>query len=192
VTTAVEAVRKVPMFSGLGDADAAVLVRALRPRALSDGEVLFRQGDPGDTMVIVASGALDVQVRRLDGGEAKVAVVAEGEVVGEMACVDPHARAATVVAKGRTVVYELRRDALDALRTVAPAVATTVVGAVIRDVTRRLRDVNATIEAELGGGSGVPSVAPGRGRSSAPPPAVPESQRGGAFRRLVDKLRGIG
>lgn len=184
------------MFAGLGDADAAMLVRALRPRTLAQAEVLFRQGDPGDTLVIVASGALSVQVRRLDGGEAPVAVIAEGEVVGEMACVDPHARSATVVAKCDTVVYELRRDALDALRTVAPAVATAVVGAVIRDVTKRLRDVNSCIEAELGGGSGVPSVHGGARAappSAGPPSAGPESQRsGGAFRRLVDKLRGLG
>ncbi len=183
------------MFAGLGDADAALLVRALRPRTLADAEVLFRQGDPGDTMVIVATGVLGVQVRRLDGGEAPVAVVSEGEVVGEMACVDPYARTATVVAKGRTVVYELRRDALEALRTVAPAVASAVVGAVIRDVTKRLRDVNGTIEAELGGGSAVPSVHGGvRGAPpTAPPSSGPEAQRaGGAFRRLVDKLRGLG
>jgi CRP-like cAMP-binding protein len=138
-----------------------------------------------------------VEVRRLDGGAAQVAVVAEGEVVGEMACVDPCPRSATVVAKGNTLVYELRRDHLEALRSVAPAVATTVVGAVIRDVTRRLRDVNSTIEAELGGGAGVPSVH--GGARGAPPslrpsavPAAPESQRGSAFRRLVDKLRGLG
>ena len=182
------------MFAGLADADAAVLVRALRPRALEAAEVLFRQGDPGDTLVIVASGALGVNVRRMGGGDAPVAVVSEGEVVGEMACVDPHARAATVVAKGRTVVYELHRNSLEAMRTVAPVVASTIVGAVIRDVTRRLRDVNSTIEAELGGGSGVPSVHPGvlAARSSAPPSGAPESQRGSAFKRLVDKLRGLG
>jgi CRP/FNR family transcriptional regulator len=196
-SSAIDAVRRVPMFAGLSDADAALLVRALRPRALAQGEALFRQGDPGDTLVVVASGALSVDVRRLDGGEAPVAVIAEGEVVGEMACVDPHARSASVLAKCDTVVYELHRDALDALRAQAPSVAAAVVGAVIRDVTRRLRDVNAVIEAELGGGSGVPSVHGGLRAappSSGAPPTVrePQSQRGGAFRRLVDRLRGLG
>ena len=182
-------------FATLGDADCDAVISVLRARQGLPGDVLFAQGDLGDTLMVIAEGTLLARVRRPSGLEVELARFGPGDIVGELAVVDAQPRSATLVAAERTVVYELRRDALEALRTVAPAVASAVVGAVIRDVTKRLRDVNGTIEAELGGGSAVPSVHGGvRGAPpTAPPSSGPEAQRaGGAFRRLVDKLRGLG
>ncbi|MSP63158.1 MAG: cyclic nucleotide-binding domain-containing protein, partial [Myxococcales bacterium] len=104
------------LLAPLGDGDFEALMMFLRARSLSAGELLFRQGDPGETMVIVGEGSLAVRVRRAGGEEVLVAEIGPGEVVGEMAFIDPAARTASVVAVERATVYELSRDGLSTLR----------------------------------------------------------------------------
>jgi CRP-like cAMP-binding protein len=60
---------------------------------LSAGEILFREGDPGDCMFVLLEGAMDVVV----GGEI-VESSGRGALLGEMALIDDSPRGATVVA----------------------------------------------------------------------------------------------
>ena len=68
----------------------------LRPLDLQAGEVLFRQGEEADGLYVVAAGSVGVYSRLPGGREVEVAVLGEGEVVGELALVDGGTRAATV------------------------------------------------------------------------------------------------
>lgn len=174
--------RGVGAFARVATADLDTLLTCLRWRTLSPGDVLFQEGEYGDALVIVADGSLSVQVRRGDG-PVEIARVGRGELVGEMACVDPAPRSATLVALSPVVVAELSRDALRALRDGAPAVSALVVGAVIREVTRRLREIEGRVDREV--------VAPSR----PPPPSVPSASTGKApersgLQRLFDRVRG--
>ena len=73
------------------------------------GAVIFRQGDTGDTMYIVHSGA--VEVRREQGGASSVvARLGRGEFFGEMALVDREPRSATVAAAEPSLVVPITRD----------------------------------------------------------------------------------
>lgn len=180
-----EGLRGVAAFARAGQAELDTLLACLRWRALAPGDVLFREGDYGDALVIVADGSLSVQVRRADG-PVEVARVGRGELVGEMACVDPAPRSATLVALTPVAAAELSRDALRALRDGAPAVSAMVVGAVIREVTRRLREIEGRVDREV--------VAPSRPppSPSSPPPradAVGAPERSG-LQRLFDRVRG--
>jgi CRP-like cAMP-binding protein len=60
---------------------------------LAAGEVLFKEGDPGDCMFVLLEGAVDVRV----GGET-VEQSIRGALLGEMALIDRSPRGATVVA----------------------------------------------------------------------------------------------
>ncbi|MEW6487435.1 MAG: cyclic nucleotide-binding domain-containing protein, partial [Thermodesulfobacteriota bacterium] len=51
---------EIPLFSDLDPEAFARLVEKLVPRTLGLGEVLFRQGDPGDSIFVVTSGAVRV------------------------------------------------------------------------------------------------------------------------------------
>jgi CRP/FNR family cyclic AMP-dependent transcriptional regulator len=61
---------------------------------LAPGEVLFREGDPGDTMFVLLEGSLDVLV-----GNTTVGGSIRGDMLGEMALIDQSPRSATVVAR---------------------------------------------------------------------------------------------
>ena len=54
-------------------------------RSLDAGEVLFRQGDPGDLVYVVEAGAVDVSRERVDGPDEVVAHYGPGQYFGELA-----------------------------------------------------------------------------------------------------------
>lgn len=156
--------RRVPMLASLTDADLAGLVACLRWRDLRTGDVLYRQGEAGDTMAFVVSGALNARIHLKRGGEYEIGPVAAGSLVGEMACIDPATRSATVVALEPSTVAEIGRDALtNGLRAGSPAAYSTIVRGVARIVAERLRVLDERIDAEIHDtGPSVPAPAPVR------------------------------
>lgn len=183
------ALRSFEALSTLSEGDLGALVASLRWHELFKGEVLFRQGDYGDAMVLVAQGAFSVRVSQASV-ESEIRTVRAGETLGEMSCIDPAPRSATLVAIEPSVVAELRRDALQALRDGAPTLASRLIGMVLRDVTQRLRDVNQRIASELGEAPAATAPASARPTTSKPPPEASSPSRGTGLLGLLDRLRG--
>src|SRR5205807_4698785 len=68
---------------------------ALRPRAVSPGDVIIKKGDPGSEMYLICRGEVEV----LDGKGQVQATLREGDCVGEVALLLSEPRTATVRAK---------------------------------------------------------------------------------------------
>lgn len=97
-----------PLFAALDPAARAAMARITVERVVPRGEVLFRQGDPGDAMYVVVRGA--VRVLRDRGGVAEpVDVLESGDFFGEMALVSGRPRSATVVAATTVTLGAIRR-----------------------------------------------------------------------------------
>jgi CRP-like cAMP-binding protein len=69
-------------------------------KTFEEGDIVFRQGDAGDTMYILHEGTLAVIREKGETGTV-VARLGQGDVVGEMALVDEGPRSATVKAMER-------------------------------------------------------------------------------------------
>ena len=147
----IDALRRADVFWGLEREDIEILAEVLPQVTIDQGEHLFQQGAMGDSMFIVAEGRLQVRVADDAGQSTTVSVLGTGESVGEMACVDPSPRSAAVLATQPTVVCEISADTIATLEEVAPAIVATVVGGVMRHVTKRLRQTNERLELELRG-----------------------------------------
>ena len=143
--------RTVKVFESLSEEDCAELLRFMRIRQYEAGALVFERGKPGDTMLVVADGALSVVMPGPRRRNIEVARVGAGEVVGETSCIEPAPRSATILAAVRTTAYELGREELTKMRRRAPRVAAAFVDAVVRSVTLRLRRVDERIERELAG-----------------------------------------
>ena len=68
-------------------------------KVYSDGEIIIRQGDVGNTMHVIQDGIVDVYLEGADG-EVSLGTLGAGDFVGEMALFDRETRSATVRAKG--------------------------------------------------------------------------------------------
>ena len=79
-------------------------------REYGDGEVICRQGEPGDRMFVVQAGRALV-VHETNGREVLLTELSAGNVFGEMAIFDRKPRSATVRAKGSARVLTLDKRA---------------------------------------------------------------------------------
>lgn len=166
-----EVLERAPLFRGLSDTDRAALAGTMRPRKLAGGEALFRQGQTGDSMAIVVEGAFVVRCEEPDGREVVVAKIDAGNVVGEMACLDPAPRSATVEATNDAVVWVLDRTMFKAMKDNAPSLAVAFMDGLAEVLTGRLRETNARIESATAALEGVPG--PGERRPTAAPDRRP-------------------
>ncbi|HUF38959.1 MAG TPA: cyclic nucleotide-binding domain-containing protein [Anaerolineales bacterium] len=105
--------RSMPIFDELESHELEWLALNMRRETVAAGEVLFREGDPGDRFYIVESGRLIVA--RTQGGQTtEIAQPTTGEYVGEIALLQNIPRTATVTAAEDTVVWSLAgEDFLD-------------------------------------------------------------------------------
>jgi CRP/FNR family transcriptional regulator, cyclic AMP receptor protein len=112
-----------PVLASLPPDDRRALVARLRRRTYNRDEVIFHQGDPADTLHLIAAGQVSVRVT-LPGGEfVVVAILGPGEAFGELALVGaPSRRGATVAALERCETLSLGRDRFELLRASYPGV----------------------------------------------------------------------
>jgi CRP/FNR family cyclic AMP-dependent transcriptional regulator len=95
-----------------------------RRRKFSRGEVVFHEGDPGDSLHRVTSGRFAARVTTPVGDVATFAVHGPGEVFGLLAVVHPAARrTATVVALQPSETFAIPRSAFVRLKGAYPGVA---------------------------------------------------------------------
>ena len=144
-----QALERSRFFQGVGSEELHLLQATMRRRRLLQGEELFVEGDQGDSMALLTYGSLGVRVRNQRGVPVQIEEIVPGGVVGEMACVDPAPRSATVVALEPSLVHELDQHVIAYLHRQAPALVAAVVGSVIAQLTERLRATNALIAREL-------------------------------------------
>jgi CRP-like cAMP-binding protein len=114
------------------------LRQALRRKELDPGETLFREGEPGEHLYLLARGAVSITV----GGRAqasRIVTFAPGSMFGEAAMLDGGVRSATAVVAEDAVVYSLSRTALERLALVRPALANKLLLNLGRHLSGRLR-----------------------------------------------------
>ena len=93
----------VPFFRQLMAPRIADLVRVLRPRFARPREIIVRKGEEGDSMFIIASGEVEVEL----GGGREPIVLEPGQFFGELALIERTARSATVRAADECKLLEL-------------------------------------------------------------------------------------
>jgi CRP-like cAMP-binding protein len=141
--------RDTRLFETLTERDLADLVHFMHERRFASGETLCTRGEHGNTMIVVVQGALSAVVPGSDNTPREIARLGQGGVLGEMFCIDPAPRPATVVASEETTVLELGREDLVKMRQQAPRAAAALVSAVFHNVLKRLRNVDDRIERDL-------------------------------------------
>jgi CRP-like cAMP-binding protein len=144
----VEGLRKIPMFSKVETSKLKLLAFTSERIAYGDGELMFRQNDPADSVYLIIEGQAQVLVE-IDAGEGEEAIIrGENELIGEMAVISKKNRTASVRAHGPLTVLRIEDDIFIQLLTCNPDVAL--------DVMRQLSDklaeahhVNEQLQARL-------------------------------------------
>ena len=94
----IQDLRKSALFNGLSDQELQQLMDNAKPVSLRAGEILMKQGDPGDSAFVVVKGEFEIQ-KQSGQSLIKIDVRNPGDVVGEMALLSSGQRNATVISK---------------------------------------------------------------------------------------------
>ncbi|MBV9593578.1 MAG: Crp/Fnr family transcriptional regulator [Actinobacteria bacterium] len=136
-----DALRKAGLFQGVDPDDIEALGGEFEISEISRGQVLFHEGEPGDSLYIVLSGKVKLGRRASDGRENLVAVMGPSDQFGELSLFDPGPRTATAVVVTDGRVARLPKSALQKWVQERPQIAMQL----LRVVARRLRRTNTML-----------------------------------------------
>ncbi|MDX1623524.1 MAG: mechanosensitive ion channel family protein, partial [Gemmatimonadota bacterium] len=135
--------RGTELFESLDEEETRTLAKRARLERFFTGEVLMRQGDPGDSMHILDRGRVAVEVTR-DGRSRRLTELEPRAFIGEMALMTGAERTATVIALEPTRSVVVDHEAFCGILERNPSVAER-----ISETLARRRDELEATSAEL-------------------------------------------
>src|SRR3970040_745761 len=135
------ALRRVPPFAELSEAEIARLGDIARERGYPKNSVILFEDDPGDALYVVVTGLVKVVLIGEDGREVILSVLREGDFFGEMALIDDEPRSAHVIAMEDSNLIVLRREDFQRRMQETPSIEL----GMLRAMSRRLRHADDKI-----------------------------------------------
>jgi len=114
--------------------------------SISEGEVLFAEGSPGDAWFIIAEGSIGIWGPTPAGPRCKLTELGDGDSFGELALLEDITRSAAAVAAGPTQLLKLPRAAFHKLLQDGNPAAIQMLKAIAIRMSRRMREMSLTIQ----------------------------------------------
>ncbi|MDB4959656.1 MAG: cyclic nucleotide-binding protein [Myxococcales bacterium] len=146
ITLKLEVLKGMQMFRYLSYKELVKIAAIAETVDPKPDEVIFKTGDPGDSMYVVISGIV-----KLTSGDVAVAELARGHHFGEMSLIDRSKRSLTATAaEGTRLVVINRKDFYDIVKR-EPASAVKLLWAFVQVLGQRLRKTNSDLSDALHG-----------------------------------------
>jgi CRP-like cAMP-binding protein len=137
--------RKHPIFSDLEPAALDQLCRYAKHSTLKRGATIFSKGDAGNSLYAVISGTVKISISSAEGRSAILNLIGPGDIFGEIALLDGHARTADATANTSCELFVIdRREFIPFVRS-QPALAMKF----IELLCGRLRSTSDQVEAVI-------------------------------------------
>ena len=140
----VETLRRIPFFAQIEPSKLKLLAFTSERIAYEPGQVLFRQGDMGDSAYVILEGEAEILVDT-PAGQVTIAVLGRNDFVGEIAILCDVPRTATVRARQRLVTLRITKELFLRMMTEFPQMAV----AMLRELAHRLEMTNERLRAAL-------------------------------------------
>jgi CRP/FNR family transcriptional regulator, cyclic AMP receptor protein len=140
----VEALGRAPLLRNLPEESLPALAAVARRRTYRRGEVIFHQGDAGDTLHILQAGRVKVVIDSEAGNEALLNILSPGDSFGELSLIDGGVRSATIEALEPVETLVLQRSDFIELVHQNPRAFTSLLINLVASV-RRLSDEVASL-----------------------------------------------
>lgn len=129
--------RNIPMFANIEPSKLKLLAFTSQRLTFAPDDVLFSQGDAGDSAYIIVDGEADVIIDT-PKGPITVAHFGRNDLVGEIAILCDVPRTATVKASSKLETLVISKDLFFRLIMDFPQIAVEI----MRELARRLEDMN--------------------------------------------------
>jgi CRP/FNR family cyclic AMP-dependent transcriptional regulator len=132
MATTVEVLRSIPLFQGMTDTAVEAIAGLTEEASYPSGSELTREGDPGESFIVIVAGRAAVQI-----GTRTVRELGAGDYLGEISLIDGRPRTATVTALEPITALIVPRTGFERLINDYPSVRLDVLNA----LTGRLREI---------------------------------------------------
>lgn len=152
------------LFGGLNDEEMRVVRPHLKEERFAQGATIIREGEQGDRVYFLVKGSVEVlkaDTAHPGAPDRRLALLQSGESFGEMELIDIQPRSATVRSLEDVTVLSLSNGDLYALHKICPNTFTMIVMNMAREISRRLRRMDAAVSSALyASGAATPAPAP--------------------------------
>jgi phosphoserine phosphatase RsbU/P len=136
---------RIPFFTGLPETELDRLTSEMSVVNLQPGEILFREGDPGDHLYVVVKGDLDIIKAPGTADELILNTIHDGEYIGEMSLATGAPRTASVRGRTESVLLSMSRQQFNDLLHSHPELASIMVSV----LSHRLDNTNVATFRDL-------------------------------------------
>jgi CRP-like cAMP-binding protein len=120
----------------LDDDQQREVLAAARRRRFKRNEVVFHDGDPAETLHMVAAGHFGIRITTPFGDQAMVRVFGPGDFFGELALLSPGSRHGSAISLDGGETLSLHRDDFETLRASGPEINEVLMNALVAEVRR--------------------------------------------------------
>jgi len=131
------------LFKDLGADDQVVCAAKMEELRFEKGQILFRRGDVGTRLYLVAKGQVRLAIASKSRRGLSFQIAVSGDLIGEIAVLDGGPRSAMATALTPVTTYALERSVFQELWSTHPGIST----AIIAFLCRRLRGASDRLEA---------------------------------------------
>lgn len=133
------------LFDMLSNEELAAVAQLASEVRVDAGQVLFEEGQLGDSVFVLAQGEVEVVRRDTTGTPRCIATLGPQQFFGEMSLIDKEYRSATIKARTACELLHLSSEKLTAFRRLHRDGFTFIVINIARMLSARLRDANTRL-----------------------------------------------
>jgi CRP-like cAMP-binding protein len=141
--------RKSALFQDLDDGELARVAEVCREQSFKSGAFVFREGEPGNRLFLIAAGEVRISRNVPGSGEEALAILKPGACFGEMSIFDRSERSTDAIANTEVRCITIARPDFELLLDFNRDIAYKVLWAVVRLLSTRLRATNDNLRSFL-------------------------------------------
>lgn len=137
------------IFAGIDLNEVSAVADLCELKIFQKDEIVFNEGDPGDSLFLVNSGEIKIFKSITSHYEETLVRLGKGSVFGEMSFVDRMSRSTSAVALERSELLSLSRERFDRLIEKDPALGAEVMKRLSEIICQRIRTTNEKYKATV-------------------------------------------
>ena len=141
--------KQAAIFQDLDEGELTRVAEVCKDQEFTIGQHIFKEGEPGNRLFIIASGEVRISRTIPGSGEEALAVLKPGATFGEMAIFDRSERSTDAIANTACKLITISRSDFELLLDFNRDIASRVLWSVVRLLCSRLRVTNDNLRSFL-------------------------------------------
>ena len=134
--------KEVPLFNTLTEEELSEVFQILKQEDFEENHKIFCEGDEGDKLYIVLSGAVRISKNIPGIGEEALCVLNRGDYFGEMALIDNFPRSADAISHEKSSCLSVSKGDLEVLMSCNKDITCKLLYKFVETLSKRLRETN--------------------------------------------------